>query len=202
MVSIVAKGEGVMGLRSRWRRLGMRVIPNAEKTLKSVIVIGSYLMGIFGLIVGPLSFLTAIAKHAGTTGGGIVHLTPLGDWLLAALMGATFLWSIVVGGFAKACLTRQHLQLMWLFLFGLALLAGLSMMFDQMRGAMAAFAADQHGDNPKFAGFIAFWILMVGYAGKAVWDEPRDRVGKWLEPICERMVSAFGSPHKETSADE
>ncbi|MFW2853861.1 hypothetical protein ACM61V_18475 [Sphingomonas sp. TX0543] len=191
-----------MALRSGWRRLGTWVIPNAEKTLKSVIVIGAYLIGIFGLIVGPLSLLTAIAKHAGTTDGRIVHLTPLGDWLVAALMGATFLWSITVGGFAKACLTRQHLQLMWLFLFGLGLLAGLSMMFDQMRGAMAAFAADQHGDNPKFAGFIAFWILMVGYAGKAVWDEPRDRVGKWLEPICERMVSAFGSPHKETSADE
>ena len=91
---------------------------------------------------------------------------------------------------------------MWLVLFGLGLLAGLSTMFDHMRSAMGAFAAGQHGDNPKFTGFVAFWLLMVGYAGKAVWDELRDRVGKWLEPFSDRMTSVPGCPREKTPDDE
>lgn len=191
-----------MGLRSGWQRLGMWVVPNAEKALKSVIVIGVYLAGIFGLIVGPLVLLTAIAKHASTTNGGIIHLTPLGGLLLNVLIGATFVWSIVVGGFARACLTRQHLELVWLVIFGLGLLVGLTVMSDHMHTAMGAFAADRHGDNPKFAGFIAFWLLMVAYAGKAVWDEARDRVSDWFRPLSNKILSTLGSPSREAAADE
>lgn len=167
-----------MNLSAAWNRVGERVVPWSERTVQSLAVISLYLSGIFALILVPLELLTALAKHAGSYDGKILSLTPLGGWLLIGLVGLTFLWSIIVGGFAKALFTRKHLGWFWLLLFGLGLLIGLTMFFDQMDSAMRAFFAEPRGDNPKVAGFIAFWALMIGYASKAVWDEARDRVSQ------------------------
>lgn len=167
-----------MKLRDSWRRLGESVVPWSEHSVRSLAVMSLYLAGIIALILVPLELLSVVARHAGSYDGKVLVLTPLGGWLLVGLVGLTFIGSIMVGGFAKALFTREHLGRIWLLLFGLGLLIVLTLLFDEMKGAMRAFSAEPRGDNPKVAGFIAFWALMTGYASKAVWDEARDRVSQ------------------------
>ncbi|MCW2351764.1 hypothetical protein [Sphingobium sp. B12D2B] len=162
-------------------------MPKSEAALQSLVVMGLYIVGIISLIVLPLEMLSAVAYRAGTIDHGVLHLSPLGSWLLLVVVSATFAGSIVVGGFAKAFFTSNHLGWLWLILFGLAMLIALTTMFDQMRVAMGAFAAVHAGDNPKVTAFIAFWLLMVGYAAKAVWDEARDRSAKWVKSVFDKF---------------
>lgn len=169
-----------MGVRARWMKLGEWVVPTSESAVLSLLVIAFYVMGIIALVTLSLGLLSAVAHRAGTIDHGILHLSPLGSRLMLAIVAATFALSIVVGGFAKAFFTRNHLGWLSLILFGLTLLVALTTMFDQMRVAMGAFGALHDGDNPKVTGFIAFWLLMAGYAGKAVWDEARDRAAEWF----------------------
>jgi hypothetical protein len=180
----------MMGLREGWKRIGKRVAPHSERAVLSLAVISFYLLGMVTLMVVPLQLLTIVARRAATTDGAVIHLSQTGTWLLVLITGGTFAWSIIVGGFAKAFFTRNHLDRYWLFLFGVGLLAFLTAMFDQMRDAMSTFAAIHDGDNPTVTGFIAFWLLMVGYAGKAVWDEARDRIAERMRAFLPQAAPA------------
>jgi hypothetical protein len=182
----------MMGFRDSWRRLRGRIVPRCERAVLSLAVISFYVLGMVTLIVVPLQLLTIVATHAATAQGDIIHLSPTGRGLLKLITAGTFVWSIVVGAFAKAFLTRSHLDRTWLFLFGLGLLFALAAMADQMRDAMVTFSAIRDGDNSTVTGFIAFWLLMVGYAGKAVWDEARDRVAERIKGFLRRPAP----PHK------
>ncbi len=58
---------------------------------------------------------------------------------------------------------------------------------------MGAFFAIHQGNNPKVTGFIAFWLLMAGYASKEVWDEPRNRAAEWMQGLRPKAVPACPS---------
>lgn len=158
-----------------WR--GARLRQFGEHTLVAL----SYLMCMWALIGIPLMLFIALTRTAGANVDGALVLTPVGRWLLYMLSAGTFLGSIIVGGGAKVLLRPRHLSGLWLIIVGVGLLFGLTIMFDQVRDVIAQLRNGPHDDNQSAAAFFAFWLLMVGYTAKAVWDEARDRVGAFIE---------------------
>ncbi|RIA46256.1 hypothetical protein DFR49_0790 [Hephaestia caeni] len=149
--------------------------PRLRRLGAQALVALGYTMSMWALIAIPITLFVILTQTTGANVDGALVLTPVGRWLLYVLAGATFLGSIAVGGIAKVILRSRHLAGPWLFLIGLGLLFGLADMFDKIRIVVSSLHAGPHDDNAQAAAFFTFWLLMVGYAAKAVWDEARDR---------------------------
>ena len=188
-----------MGIRTRWMALGRWLAPGSQRLLTNVAVVAIYVLMMLALLIMPASLFLVITHHAGANVHGSLQLTAAGYWLLYATLGLTFLWSIVTGGFARAFLRPRHLDWPWLMLLGLGLLVGLTKLGDGAREAISQLHPDAGTDNGEAIAFFAFWLLMIGYAGKAVWDEARDRV----TAIVEREIAKEPQPRfrRRTAAE-
>ena len=170
-----------MGFRRRWMTLGAWLAPRGLRTLTNVSVVSVYLVLMMGLIIVPATLFLAITRRAGANVQGALVLAPAGRWYLYGAMAFTFLWSVLTGGFARALLRPRHLDWPWLALLALGLLLGLTKLGDEAREAIGQLHPGKNNDNAAAIAFFAFWLLMIGYAGKAVWDETRDRVAGIFE---------------------
>lgn len=182
-----------MGIRRAWQQLGHSGAPHARRFIISLSVVLAYLLSMLVLIGVPPSLFLNVTRSAGANVQDNLQLTMTGHWLMYCIFVFTFAWSIVVGGFAKTFLKPRHLGWPWLALFGLGLLLGLTLMFDPAREVVGAMRSGADNDNDMVIAFFTFWLLMVGYAAKAVWDEARDRMAAVFERHVNRDTAI---PHE------
>lgn len=162
-------------MKQSLRAFGLWCAPRLRRLGTHALVALAYLMSMWALIAIPVTLFVVLTRTTGANVDGALVLSPAGRWLLYALAAATFLGSIAVGGIAKTILRSRHLAWPWLCLIGVGLLFGLADMFDTIRMVVNSLHVGPHDDNARAAAFFTFWLLMVGYAAKAVWDEARDR---------------------------
>jgi len=160
--------------------------PHARRGFYVVMILLAYVGGLVVLVGVPLQLFLTITHQCGTVAAGVLQLSSCGQPLLIATAALTLGLSVAVGGIARVFLQREHFGPLWLTLLTLGSLYAVSAALDDMRSALSALHQLSRGDNITAGAFIGFWILMVGYAAKAAWDESRDRVADQLRALIRR----------------
>ncbi|WP_010165100.1 hypothetical protein [Sphingomonas sp. PAMC 26617] len=170
----------------RWLRVRDRVQPHARRGFFAAMISLVYVGGLVALVGVPLQLFLAITHGCGVAAAGVLQLSPCGRPLLIATAALTLGLSVAIGGMARVLLDREHLGPIWLAVLTLVSLYAVSASLDDMRSALSALHQLSRSDNITAGTFIGFWILMVGYAAKAAWDESRDRVTGQLRALIRR----------------
>ena len=123
-----------------------------------------------------------------------LHLTNVGRAALAVISASTFCLSVTAGGFAKEAFHRDRAVVGNGVLLALGVLFAFPIIMTVRAVLEAAnmVAGTPVGDNVGTAGVLLFWVLMVNNAAKPLWDEARDRVGKWTGRRIDLFVTWFG----------
>jgi len=153
----------------------------ARRHLTSIAVLIGYGVGMWVLVAVPAGLFLDVTRGAGANVGGNLQLSPVGFGLSFLVFATVFMWSIAVGGCARLFMRPAYFDWPWLMSAGLVVLLTVTFLFNGAREAVSQLHASASNSNAIVAAFFAFWLLMVGYAAKAVWDEARDRFAGYLE---------------------
>ncbi|MBT2134491.1 hypothetical protein KK137_09115 [Croceibacterium sp. LX-88] len=150
-----------------------------------------YVIGMWFLMAMPAWGLLSVWKSIAVESQGVVSLSPIGHAALLAIGLATFFFSLGIGGFARAFIRPEMVGPWWLLGVGCILFLGLPFLFDSIRNIATTLGAWDQGDNATIVAFLTFWILMIGYAAKVLWDELRDRVAAKFPGFGTSSTPAF-----------
>lgn len=182
---------------ARWRQLGERVEPHLRSSYLATIAIGGYVLLMFLLVLVPTGVASlGSADWLGRVGvDQALHLTVAGRAALAVIAATAFCLSVIAGGFAKEAFHRDRAVVgnCVLLVLGVLFAFPIIMTVRAVVDAANKVASAPVGDNVAAAGVLLFWVLMVNNAAKPIWDEARDRVGKWIGRRLDRFVTWFGS---------
>jgi hypothetical protein len=170
----------------RWLKVRDAVHPHARRGFFAAMISLAYIGGLVVLVGVPLQLFLTITHRCGIAAAGVLQLSPCGRPLLIGTAALTLGLSVAIGGMARVFLDREHFGPLWLAVLTLGSLYAVSASLDDMRSAVSALHQLSRGDNITAGTFIGFWILMVGYAAKAAWDESRDRVTGQLRALIKR----------------
>jgi len=161
-------------------------------TMVAMSIIASYAIAMTVLVAAPLE-LFAIASHrCGTMATDGLHFSACGAPALVAIGAFTLLLSVAIGGWASVVFSHRHLSWPWLAVLTLVTVYGVSVTVERVPNAIDTMHEMSGGDSAKTGAFIGFWVLMVGYASHAVWDEARDRAGAFFSA---RLNQSHGAGH-------
>lgn len=189
-------GKPTRKIWDRFIGLNNRIRQSEMKPVTSLAAVAFYFGGMIILLIAPLSFFIHIMKNGAysTIENEVMTLTPCGNQALLLLVAITFALSVLTGGFGRSLLRKRFVYGWVVALGGLGLLWGLTVTLDEFRKITAKIAAIEQGDNLTVAAFLTFWTLMIGYAGKAVWDELRDRVSANVDGYLPKKAAEEKSP--------
>ena len=137
-----------------------------------------YVLALFALTIVPLKAFIWIAGTLGGVDHDVLKLQPAGKVALSVLILFTITLSMTIGAFAKIQFARLNPDLAVMIATSCGVYWGVTALFGGMREATTAVTAVAQGDNVKAGLFIGFWILMLGFAAKALWDQGRDQIAK------------------------
>ena len=123
------------------------------------------------LMVGLLS--------CGTVAASMIDAISPSRYLIASLtlVALSFVFAWLASAYGRARFERIAIP-------GLAMLTVMYLLvFATSAGPIAKAVSDlsSSGANPTIWGAFAFWLLMVGYGFKSLFDGVRDRLGDYLE---------------------
>ncbi|MGW8191883.1 hypothetical protein [Sphingomonas hankookensis] len=192
-------------LKNRWQRVGSRAEPHLRRTYLATIAIGGYVALLALLIVLPPMAIVKTGQvdwlgHVGRDHA--LYLTTVGDVAAGLIIAGTFVLSVAAGGFAKVAFGTKFVGHTLLLIVG-ALLPFPVIFTVRAIGEIATkIATAPIGDNLTAAGVLLFWALMVNNAAKPLWDEARDRLGKWLGRQADRFVMWFDAQSRQNGTPD
>lgn len=164
--------------------------PPKDRGITAFVTCLIYVAGIWVLAAIPTYGLLIVLRWGAVESQDVVFLSPFGRCALFAVALAMFGGSLLVGGFVRAFMRPELVGKLWLVGVGCALFLALPYLSDAIRRMVTSLGHWDQGDNATVGAFLAFWILMVGYAAKTLWDELRDRLSAAL-PGCWGRIRTY-----------